>query len=141
MAGERRLATRVSARLTPGDGRRFGLTVGAAFLVLAGLAAWRGRSLGAVTFTAFGSALVAMALLAPGRLGPARRLWIGIGSGVSRITTPLVMGLVYFGVLTPTGVLRRLVSRSPLVRPRADRTFWVVRGAGARQSADMKHQF
>ena len=68
---------------------RFKLGAACAFLVLAGLAAWRGRSLGAVTFTAFGSALVAMALLAPGRLG--RRLR-GAGKVLGIVLEPLMGG-------------------------------------------------
>ena len=73
------MAARVSARLTPGEGRRFGLTLGAGFLVLAGLTAWRGHSLEARAFAGLGGGLVAAALLVPARLGPVHRFWMEIG--------------------------------------------------------------
>jgi len=40
MEGERELATGISARLTPAEGRKFGLLVGGAFLLLA-LLSWQ----------------------------------------------------------------------------------------------------
>jgi hypothetical protein len=127
--------------LSPGDGRRFGFTVGAAFLALAGLAAWRGRLLEAGAFVALGGVLVAAALLVPARLGPVYRWWMALATALSRVTTPLFMGLVYFALLTPTGLMLRLAGRSQLVRPRSTRSFWVTRNPRARRRTDMERQF
>jgi len=135
------VATRVSARLTPGEGRRFGLTLGAAFLGLAGLTAWRGHSLEAGAFAGLGGSLVAAALLVPARLGPVHRFWMALAAAISRVTTPVFLGLVYFVVLTPTGLVRRLAGRNPLARPSLSKSFWVARGVAARRRTDMERQF
>ncbi len=135
------MAAGVSTRLSPSEGRRFGLTVGAAFLALAGLAAWRGHSLAPLGFAGLGGALVVTALWVPARLGPVYRFWMGLAAAISKITTPLVLGLVYFAVVTPIGVLLRLARRSQLVRPRANQSFWVAREVEARQRTDMERQF
>lgn len=115
--------------------------MGAAFLALAGLAAWRGRLLEAGAFAALGVALVGAALLVPTRLGPVYRSWMALATALSRVTTPLFMGLVYFALLTPTGLVRRLAGRSPLARPRSSRSLWVARDPEARRRTDMEHQF
>ena len=135
------MAARVSARLTPGEGRRFGLTLGAAFLVLAGLTAWRGHSLEARAFAGLGGGLVAAALLVPARLGPVHRFWMALAAAISRVTTPAFLGLIYFVVLTPTGLVRRLAGRNRLARPRLSNSFWVARGVAARRRTDMERQF
>jgi hypothetical protein len=115
--------------------------VGAAFLALAGLVVWRGHALEAPVFAGLGGALVLAALLVPARLGPVYRLWMGLGVAISRVTTPVFMGLIYFAVLTPTGLLRRLTGHNRLVRPRVNKSFWVARRTEARQRTDMEHQF
>ena len=135
------MAARVSARLTAGEGRRFGLTLGAGFLVLAGLTAWRGHSLEARAFAGLGGALVAAALVVPARLGPVHRFWMALAAAISRVTTPVFLGLVYFVVLTPTGLVRRLASRNRLARPSLSSSFWVAREVAARRRTDMERQF
>jgi len=115
--------------------------VGAALLALAGLAAWRGHSLEGRMVAGLGAAVVAAALVVPARLGPVYGLWMALSAAISRVTTPVFMGLIYFTLLTPTGLLRRLTGHNPLVRPRVTQSFWVARGAEARRRADMEHQF
>jgi len=134
------VAAGVPARLSSGEGRRFGLTLGAAFLALAGLAAWRGHALEARALAGLGGALAAAALVVPAWLGPVRRLWMALAAAISRVTTPVFLGLVYFAVLTPTGLVRRLAGRR-LARPRHTESFWVARGVVAQQRTDMERQF
>ena len=132
------MAARVPARLSPAEGRRFGFTVGLAFLVFAALALWRdhlvvGRVLGAV-----GGLLVLAAAVIPGQLGPVQRGWMGLAHAISRVTTPVFMGILYFIVLTPFGIVRRTLGRSPLHRSRTATTFWIARSS---RRSDLTRQF
>lgn len=140
MEGERELATGVSARLTPAEGRRFGLLVGGAFLLLAVLF-WRGShpTLASVAL-ALGCGLVAGGLVAPDRLGPIYRGWMALAMAISKVTTPVFMGLIFFLLLTPAGLLARLVGHRPITPPRDAGTFWHSRSPGSRRG-DMNHQF
>jgi hypothetical protein len=126
--------------LTVAEGRRFGLTVGVAFLALGGVGWWRGRERAAAAFAAIGALLVAGALLAPTRLGPIYRAWMGLAHRLSRITTPLVLGAVFYGVVTPAGALRRLLGASPLRRAKGA-SGWVPRPPAARRRMDLERQF
>ena len=131
------MAQGIRARLSPAEGRRFGLTVGAAFFPLAGLLWIRGRPGAGALAAALGAALAAAALVAPGRLGPVYRAWMGLAAALSTVTTPLFMALVYFGVVTPVAVLRRALGGNPLEHGRGKASCWVRR----ERTSDMGHQF
>jgi hypothetical protein len=66
-------------------------------------------------------------LIAPTRLGPVERAWMGVAHAISRVTTPLFMGIVYFVVLTPIGLFRRAVTKHTLSPSRSAKTFWIDR--------------
>jgi len=120
--------------------RRFAWTVGVAFLALGGIGYWRGRMGLATVLAVLGAVLVAGGALVPGRLGPVYRGWMALALALSRVTTPVFMGLLYFGIFTPLGVALRLFGRRPLARRREASTFWVDRPPGTRRG-DMRRQF
>lgn len=133
------METGVPARLSPAEGRNFAFTVGAAFLGLAALFWWRGHPFPMRAAGAIGALLVLAGLVIPGWLGPVHRAWMGLAHAISKVTTPVFMGLLYFMVLTPAGILRRTLGRNPLVRP-AGPSYWIARDAAHRRS-DLERQF
>ena len=60
--------------------------------------------------------LSALGFAAPMALRPVYRLWMRFGLVLSRITTPIIMGLVFFLMITPIGLIRRLFSSDPMTR-------------------------
>ena len=120
--------------------RSFAFTVGLAFLTIGALLYWRDRRLLAVLPGAVGAALVVAGVAAPRRLGPAHHAWMALALAISRVTTPVFMGLVYFGIVTPLGLVMRLAGRHVLRRAPDAATFWVDRSAGSRRS-DLHRQF
>jgi hypothetical protein len=135
------LATGIPARLSAAEGRKFGLTVGGAFLVITGILWWRGLD-GAVPYTGvLGAVLAAAGLLIPTRLGPVNRAWMGLAHLISRVTTPIFMGVVYFVVLCPIGVGMRLFGRNPMVHATGDKGFWFKRGTAELEASRMERQF
>lgn len=117
--------------------RAFGLTVGGAFVALALVGAWRGRVASATFAAALGATLVVLGVAAPRRLGGVHRRWMALAHAMSRITTPVFMSIVYFGVLTPLALVLRAVRRRGGRRPE---TLWVRRAPDARRS-DLRRQF
>jgi hypothetical protein len=134
------LAHDVPARLkgpyTAAAGRKFGLTVGGAFLVLAGIAFWRGHPTTLRVLGSLGAVLVVGGLIVPTMLGPVEKGWMKFALLLSKITTPIFMGVVYFVVLTPIGFLRRMFAGSALVHKPADLGFWADRSANPRSGLD-----
>ena len=136
------MAGAVPARLTPRQqGRKFGLTLGIAFLVLAGISFWRGHSAVPAVLGAIGGALLLGALAMPAALLPIERGWMAFAHALSRVTTPLFMGIVYFLAFTPFGVARRLMGRNALVHARRDGSYWVTLDRAARKRRSMQRQF
>ena len=134
------METRIPARLSPAEGRRFGLLVGGVCVLLGGLSWWRGHQVAPVVLWALGGALVLGGLVVPGRMGPVHARWMALALLISKVTTPVFMGLIYFGLFTPMGLVRRVLGKNSLVR-RDAATFWVTRPAGAGRRSDITRQF
>jgi len=134
------LETGVPARLSPAEGRKFGLVVGGAFLLFGGISHWRGHTVAPLVLWSLGGVLFLAGLLIPGMLGPVHRAWMGFAHALSKITTPIFMGLVYFVVLAPVGLVRRLFGHNSLVRPEGS-TFWAARAEGPERRSDLQRQF
>jgi len=139
MEGGGRLADRVPARLSPAEGRKFAFTVGIAFAVLGSIVWWRGHLKVASVFGALAGLLLLGGLVVPGLMGPVQRAWMGLAHLISKVTTPIFMGVVYFLVITPTSLLMRLFGRVPM-RKRTGATFWVARAPESSRS-DLSRQF
>jgi hypothetical protein len=140
------MAEAVPARLTAAEGRSFGLTVGIAFVVLAVvLRGLRGAVTVPAVFAVVGGLLCVAGLLVPTRLASVRAAWMKLAHIISRVTTPIFMGGLYFLVLTPTGVFRRMIGRNALVREAGRNesptgSYWVERSPEKRRG-DLKRQF
>jgi hypothetical protein len=138
--GERQLDTGVPARLTPAEGRKFGLLVGGAFLLL-GVLLWRRTHLTAAYVAAtLAVALIVGGLAVPAQLGPVYRAWMALAKAISKVTTPVFMSVIFFLVLTPAGILVRLFGHRPLTRSRGGPSYWQSRAPGSRRG-DLDHQF
>jgi hypothetical protein len=78
-------------------------------------------------------ALVAAALLLcatlfrPSLLAPLSRAWLALGERLHRFVSPLALGCVFFGVVTPTAWARRLLGKDELrlKRPTGIHSYWI----------------
>src|SRR5712691_2033452 len=121
--------------------RNFGLVVGGIFGAI-GLwpAIVRGQNL-RLWALALGVALVLPALVAPSSLRPVYRVWMALGETLSWMNTRIILGAVFYGVVTPMGLAMRRFGHDPMRRrfePRVD-TYRVVRCP--RPGSHMMRQF
>jgi hypothetical protein len=106
--------------------RAFGTVLGTA-LALAGVAPLL-RS-GAVNqhvnlYLLLAAAVVwAGALVRPALLHPVHRLFTHLAVAINRVTSPLLMAILFFGILTPTALLMRLGKRRALLLDPSD-SYW-----------------
>jgi hypothetical protein len=108
--------------------RIFGMAAFLFFGCLSALGFWRGRyALAAV----FGTPAIAGLglLLLPGPLRPVYRVWLKASHAVGSIITMIILTLAYYGLITPSALLKRLFGGRPLpLRPDARKpTYWVPR--------------
>jgi len=73
-------------------------------------------------------------------LTPLNKLWFKFGILLGSIVSPIIMGIVYFAVVTPTGVLMRLLGKDLLRMSKVKNTstYWIKRD---KQKNTMKKQF
>ena len=73
-------------------------------------------------------------------LTPLNRLWFKLGMFLGSIVSPIVMGMVYFIVVTPTGLFMRLLGKNLLKisKEKHTSTYWMKRN---KQQSSMKKQF
>jgi hypothetical protein len=88
-------------------------------------------------------ACLAVALWAPALLAPLNRAWTRLGQTLHRITNPIVLGVLFYTVFTPFGLIARLAGWDPL-RKRIDPSapsYWVRRDPPGPTSGSMIRQF
>ena len=129
-----------TGKMTAREGRRFGLTVGTAFLVFAGIASWRGHPTTTLVLGSLGSAFALGGLLLPTYMGPVERAWMRLALLMSKVTTPIVMAAMYLLVLTPVGFLRRTFGGNPMTVAEQNGGYWQSRRPGSR-AGNMQRQF
>jgi hypothetical protein len=130
MAGDGKLAAGIPARLTPAEGRKFAFTVGAAFLAFTW---WRDKQTLSTILGSLGAILTVLGIAVPGKLGPLNSAWMGLAHAISKVTTPIFMGVIYFVVLSPISFVMRAAGRNPL-RAQEGVTYWRTRPEGKRRS-------
>ena len=112
---------------TAARGRRFALTIAGAFAAIALITMWRDSETIARVTGGIAVLLLAAGLAVPTRLQALEDGWMRMAHAISRITTPIFMGIVYFVVLTPAGWMRRTFGSNPLEHRADDGSFWVKR--------------
>ena len=122
------MAAGISAGLSAKELRRFGVTVGIPLALLAGVGVWRGHTILPAVLGGAAVALGVLALVAPRLLSPVHKLWMKIADALAWFNTRVLLGVVYYLVMTPTGIVMRLMGRDPLDRRLKDRpTYWIDR--------------
>lgn len=106
--------------------REFGLIVGGVFVLLGLWWIYRGKfATAAYVLSAAGSALVLCGLVLPRLLTVPRRLWMKLAEALSYVSSRIILGVVFFLVLTPIGLVKRAMGWDPLQRRSGSRdTFW-----------------
>ncbi|MDX2231896.1 MAG: SxtJ family membrane protein [Leptolyngbyaceae cyanobacterium bins.349] len=97
--------------------RQFGLLVGSIIAVVFGILLPFLRhytSPGWVWVVA--AILISLALLAPSALRPVYRVWMRIGEIIGAIETRLILGIIFYSLLTPMGLVMRLLGHDPMQR-------------------------
>lgn len=122
--------------------RSFGVTFALVFGLLAG---WPTLGGGRLRWWALlvAALFFAAAILRPQALSPLNHAWSSFGLVLHRVTSPIVLGVVFFGVLTPLALLMRALGRDALRLRRAPEapTYWIGRHPPGPAPGTMSRQF
>lgn len=93
--------------------RKFGAVMAAAFGIFSVATWWHGS--GALPWMVLvATTFLLVGLLAPKFLAPLEKGWMALAERLSIVMTLLILTLTFFALITPIGLLRRLVSRDSL---------------------------
>lgn len=121
--------------------RNFGLLVGGVF---GGIGLWPmvvRRDDPHVWAVALAVGLILPAVTIPRILAPVYRVWMKGADALGWVNTRLLLGLVFYGLVTPMGLVMRLWGRDPMGRrfERGAQSYRVLRQS--RPGSHMKRQF
>jgi hypothetical protein len=72
-------------------------------------------------------------------LTPLNKLWFRFGIFLGRIISPIIMGIIFFLVVTPTGLIMRVFGKDLLnLKYNKNKSYWIEKNG---QKSKMKNQF
>jgi hypothetical protein len=120
----------------------FGWFFVAVFSAVAAYAFWSGWSAVSLVTLIAAISLALATLLSPQLLAPLNRLWYGLGMLLGKIISPIVLGLIFFVLITPVSLVTRLFERDELkMKKRNVESYWVDRSPPGPPSDSFKNQY
>ena len=72
-------------------------------------------------------------------LTPFNKIWFKFGLLLGKIISPIIMSIIFFGVVTPTAILMKLLRKDLLnLKFNNNKTYWIEKNSSKSQ---MKNQF
>jgi len=122
--------------------RSFGLVFTGFFALVACLPVLRGRPLRPWALAVSGAFLL-VTLIRPRLLHSLNRFWTRLAVVISKVTNPVMTGLMFYILFTPVAVVLRLTGKD-LLRLKAQpgaKTFWIPRDPPGPAPETMRNQF
>ena len=118
--------------------RSFGIVFFIVFLLIALYPLLKGNDL-RIWSLVISFIFLALGLVNSKILMPLNRLWFKFGLLLGRFISPLVMGIIFFIVVTPTGIIMRLFKKDLLnLKYNKKETYWINKSG---PKSKMKNQF
>jgi len=123
--------------------RTFGFVFTGIFLIVAGYLWYHdGKPLAIQVFLVLAVAFFAFALLMPIVLRPFNKAWYKLGLLMGRVVSPIVLGILFFILISPIAIVMRLAGRDTLKLRKQDvQSHWIDRAPPGPSSESFKDQF
>jgi hypothetical protein len=123
--------------------RSFGLLFSAVLLFCGGYSLYS-QWPSSFTYMLFASAtfLLAISFFSPKSLAPLNKVWFLLGISLGKIVSPIVLGAIFFLLITPIAISMRIYGRDELkLHKRKVDTYWVDKSPINLSSESFKNQF
>ncbi|WP_440654351.1 SxtJ family membrane protein [Candidatus Pelagibacter sp. HIMB1506] len=121
-----------------GSNRSFGIVFFIVFLLIAIYPLINGDEL-RLWFLSISIIFLFLGLINSRILNPFNKLWFKFGILLGKIVSPLVMGIIFFLVVTPIGLIMRLLNKDLLnLKFNNNNTYWIEK---TEPKSKMKNQF
>jgi hypothetical protein len=118
--------------------RNFGLVFCIIFFVIS---LWPILNQNELRYWAFFISLIflILAILNSRILTPLNKIWFYFGIALGKIVSPIVMGIIFFFVVTPIGIIMRIIGRDILnLKKKSKGSYWINK---VKNKTNMKKQF
>jgi hypothetical protein len=118
------------------------LTFAAVFTVIGGVLFWRGREYYPSAFIV-AAVFLLVSYIRPDVLGLPNRLWAKFGERLHNVVNPIVMGVIYFGFVTPFAIVVRYRGQDSM-KMKFDTqasTYWIERQPPGPNADSFTRQF
>lgn len=122
--------------------KSFGITFAVVFAIIA-LAPLLGKQSPRYLFLIFSAGFLVISFTVPHVLAPLNKLWTKFGLILHKITTPIIMGAIFFIVITPTGLIMRALGKD-ILKMKLDKnagSYWIERAPPGPEPKSLKNQF
>ena len=121
--------------------RKFGFFFTFVFVMVAAYFHYSANVGWAYVFIAMAMIFLLVTLINSDALLPLNKLWMRFGLLLGMIVSPIVLGVIFFGLFTPIAMLMRLSGRDELRLKYAQKaSHWISRGEPIK-SESFKHEF
>ncbi len=108
--------------------RKFGLFFTAIFLLASFYSYYIGCEIMVFIFGASCGTFLIITIINADALLPLNKLWMRFGILLGMIITPIIMGIIFFGIFTPIAIFMRLSGRDELrLSLKKKKTYWINR--------------
>ena len=121
-----------------GSNRSFGIVFFIVFFLIGLYTYLNGRNISFI-FIILSLIFLILGLLNSKILNPLNKLWFKFGLFLGKIISPVVMSAIFFLVVTPTGLIMKLMKKDILnLKFNKNKTYWVEKKG---PKSEMKNQF
>lgn len=122
--------------------RKFGLTVGGAFLVFGAIRSYFHFGTGAMVLFGIGGVLSVFGIVFPTALRPVEKVWMALAEALAFINTRIILTVLFYLIFTPIGLVARMF-KDPLNRKLHDgsTSYWIRRQPKPADPAVYQRQF
>ena len=122
--------------------KKFGLFFSIIFFLIGGYAFYDEQIIVAVIFLASSCVLLLISLVAADYLIKLNILWFKLGILISRVVSPIVLGFIFFILISPIAILTRMFGRDILqLKKKVVSSYWIKREPRGPLPESFKKQF
>jgi len=123
--------------------RTFGFVFTGIFLLIAAYLWYHdGKPVAIQVFLVLSVAFLAFSIFMPIVLRPFNKAWYKLGLLMGRVVSPIVLGILFFILISPIAIVMRIAGRDPLkLRKQNVESHWIDRAPPGPESSSFKDQF
>ena len=89
---------------------------------------WKMNEMASLSLGAVSTLFLLFTAIAPNVLGPLNKLWFKLGLFLGKIVSPVVLGIIFFIVISPASICMRIFGRDALLmKKRQVTSYWINR--------------